>query len=91
MNASQLVPVLISLLFGFILGWMIRGGSGTASPGLAPPPAEPPRVGEHPEVESLIREGRMIEAIKLYRQRKNSGLKEAKDAVDALQRQIMPK
>ena len=33
----------------------------------------------------LLREGRKIEAIKLYRERTGVGLKEAKDAVDALE------
>jgi len=35
---------------------------------------------------ALIRKGQKIEAIKLYRERTGSGLKEAKDAVEALER-----
>lgn len=38
-----------------------------------------------PEVERLVREGRKIEAIKVYREMTGLGLKEAKDAVDTLQ------
>jgi ribosomal protein L7/L12 len=36
------------------------------------------------ELEDLLRAGRKIEAIKLYRERTGAGLKEAKDAVEAL-------
>jgi len=38
------------------------------------------------EVKRLAQSGRMIDAIKLYREITNVGLKEAKDAVEALQR-----
>ncbi|MBC8043781.1 MAG: ribosomal protein L7/L12 [Rhizobacter sp.] len=37
-----------------------------------------------PEIEQLIRQGNQIEAIKRYRDLTGAGLKEAKDAVDAL-------
>jgi len=40
-----------------------------------------------PEV-ALLRAGRKLEAIKLLRQRTGVGLKEAKEAVDALERQL---
>ena len=36
------------------------------------------------EIESAAREGRYIDAIRLYRRRGGAGLKEAKDAVDAI-------
>lgn len=36
------------------------------------------------DIEAEIRAGRKIEAIKLYRQRDGSGLKEARQAVDAM-------
>ncbi|HWX67038.1 MAG TPA: hypothetical protein VNZ27_11500 [Rhodanobacter sp.] len=39
-------------------------------------------------IEAEIRAGRYIEAIKLYRQRDGSGLKEAKQAVDAMRARI---
>ncbi|MGV4986231.1 ribosomal protein L7/L12 [Streptomyces sp. NPDC001709] len=42
---------------------------------------------EHPrmdEVAALVREGKKIHAIKLYRESTGAGLKEAKDAVDRL-------
>jgi ribosomal protein L7/L12 len=53
-----------------------------------PPLAGPPpwqSVGRGPVAE-LLREGRKIEAIKLYREQTGVGLKEAKDAVEAMER-----
>lgn len=41
-------------------------------------------AGTMPEVEQLIRRGNQIEAIKRYRDLTGAGLKESKDAVDAL-------
>ena len=38
------------------------------------------------ELKSLLAEGRKIEAIKLYRDHAGAGLKEAKDAIEALER-----
>ena len=37
-----------------------------------------------PEIYELIARGKLIEAIKIYRQVTGAGLKEAKDAVDAM-------
>jgi ribosomal protein L7/L12 len=37
-------------------------------------------------IESLVADGRKIEAIKLYRQQHGVGLKEAKDAVELMER-----
>ncbi|KMS68919.1 hypothetical protein ACM01_37220 [Streptomyces viridochromogenes] len=42
---------------------------------------EDPRMGE---VVSLVRTGRQVQAIKVYREITGAGLKEAKDAVDRL-------
>ncbi len=39
-------------------------------------------------VQSHLRQGRKIEAIKIYREHTGVGLKEAKDAVDAIERQM---
>lgn len=43
------------------------------------------RPPDEAELDLLLQQGRKIEAIKLYRDRTGMGLKEAKDAVDALQ------
>jgi ribosomal protein L7/L12 len=40
------------------------------------------------QIEAAIRAGKKIDAIKLYRQRSGAGLKEAKDAVEAMAQQI---
>ena len=40
------------------------------------------------EVVALLRMNRKIEAIKLYRQMTGTGLKEAKDAVDSMERMM---
>lgn len=45
----------------------------------------PESGGEYPEVLELVRAGRRIDAIKLYRQRTGATLKESKDAVDAME------
>ena len=42
------------------------------------------------EVEGLLREGKKIEAIKIYRERTGYGLKEAKDAVEEIEKEILP-
>jgi ribosomal protein L7/L12 len=39
-----------------------------------------------PEIEALVAAGRKLDAIRLYRERHHVGLKEAKDAIDALVR-----
>lgn len=53
------------------------------------PAPDPRRVfvtpGELAEIKQLLRDGQRIEAIKLYRQATTLGLKEAKDAVDAIE------
>jgi hypothetical protein len=43
-----------------------------------------PRLRDWDDVRALIRQGRTIEAIKLYRQRTGLGLREAKDAVEGM-------
>ncbi len=47
----------------------------------APAPVAPQAMAG---IELLVREGRLIEAIKLYREQHGCGLKEAKDAIDAM-------
>jgi len=40
------------------------------------------------EIKSLLRERQLIAAIKIYRERTNCGLREAKDAVEAIMKTI---
>ncbi len=46
---------------------------------------EPPAPSGSDTVTGLIRAGKKIEAIKIYREETGAGLKEAKDAVEAIQ------
>jgi ribosomal protein L7/L12 len=39
-------------------------------------------------IEHLLRRGNKIEAIKVYREKTGAGLKEAKDAVEAIERRL---
>jgi ribosomal protein L7/L12 len=43
-----------------------------------------PDIGVSPEILDLLRRGRKIQAIKLYRQETGAGLKDAKDFIDSL-------
>ncbi|BDI29659.1 hypothetical protein CCAX7_17100 [Capsulimonas corticalis] len=58
-----------------LLTQLRRGGDGDASLPSAP----------MDEVRALVRQGRTIEAIKVYRELTGEGLKECKDAVEALE------
>ena len=54
---------------------------GSANPYNAP-------AGPSEQIKALIMQGKKIEAIKLYREQTGLGLKQAKDYVDALERQM---
>jgi Ribosomal protein L7/L12 C-terminal domain len=41
-------------------------------------------------IEALLRNGKKIEAIKVYRERTGLGLREAKDAVEEIEKAILP-
>lgn len=56
--------------------------------GEAPPRATMPSANSA-TLENLIRAGRKIEAIKLYREQTGAGLKDAKDHVEALTQQLL--
>lgn len=43
----------------------------------------------HDPVRELLLQGRKIDAIKAYRERTGAGLKDAKDAVDEMERQLL--
>ncbi len=70
---SLLVPIAVVSLF--LLGWFARSRGESAALRLDPRTAS---------VEELLLAGRKIEAIKLYRRQHGAGLKEAKEAVEAL-------
>ena len=67
------------------------GSPGSTGPVVAPPPAKPsaivPPVSVPVAVRQALSAGNKIEAIRLYRQHAGVGLKEAKEAVETLERQ----
>jgi hypothetical protein len=56
-----------------------------SEPGAAPQPSAPD---EQEEIIALLRAGHKIQAIKRYREMTDLGLKEAKDAVDAIEARL---
>jgi len=81
----QWLLLTITFVLGMIAGAMLRGRRDETPP-------EPPRFapGSLPDLEEevhrLMGERRKIEAIKLYRETTGVGLKEAKEAVEAIDR-----
>lgn len=63
------------------------GYCGATFEGAAPAVTSAP-VGANPEVLRLLREGKKIEAIKAYHEATKCGLKQAKDAVDAIEAKL---
>ena len=72
------------LLLAFAIGYAVgrRRPDRTVVWSAATPPIA------SPDVEALIRQGRTIDAIRRYRELHGTGLKEAKDAVEALARAL---
>jgi ribosomal protein L7/L12 len=83
MGATTTVAILVG---AFVLVLLVRSRDQRASPAggsRVPPPAP----GSEGSIEALIASGRKIEAIKAYRAEHGVGLKQAKEAVEALARQ----
>jgi hypothetical protein len=78
-----LVPVF--LLIGFLLGWISRGSNESGVTII--PPRSPEELDGR--VRGLLAQGRTIEAIKIYRQFHHVGLKDAKDIVEAMERNLV--
>lgn len=53
--------------------------------GIATPEPSPPVQDHTQEYKQLLRRGQKIQAIKLYRERTGVGLREAKEAIEALE------
>lgn len=74
----------IVFVVGFVLGRVSRAGGGRYV-GQAPgAPASRVQPVSDAEIDALVAADQTIEAIKAYRERHGVGLKEAKDAIDAL-------
>jgi ribosomal protein L7/L12 len=82
---SDAVLLAVVWLFGAVSGWILR--SRVVEPaGLVRhlPPSSPDELDAR--LRQLLGDGRKIDAIKLYREFHGVGLKEAKQAIDAMAR-----
>jgi len=75
------------LVIGLAVGWIAGYLKGRQATLLAPPPRLP-EPGEMPDLEDLVRHGKKIDAIKLFRARTQARLAEAKAVVDAIERRL---
>lgn len=60
----------------------------SSQPPIVTSTAMPVSAGSMPDVEALIRQGQLIPAIKVYREQTGAGLKDAKEAVEAMDRRM---
>ncbi|NOJ92529.1 hypothetical protein D7W82_22945 [Corallococcus sp. CA049B] len=81
MSSSFLVLLVIAVFMGALIGLWLRSSNGEQHS--EPPTPLSPEEGQA-RLAELINSGQMINAIKLHRQLHGSGLKEAKDAVEAM-------
>jgi len=74
-----------ALVIGVVLGWLTRGSGGSSATII------PPRSPEELEarLRGLLSQGMKIQAIKLYREFHHVGLKDAKDIVEAMERNLV--
>ena len=79
-----LVVLVVLVLIGVIV--VLAGNRGVEVVTLRPPIPGQPTLGADASPEQLLGAGRKIEAIKRYRELTGVGLKEAKDAVEAMDR-----
>ncbi|HEV2799679.1 MAG TPA: hypothetical protein VGW12_04235 [Pyrinomonadaceae bacterium] len=72
-------------------GQMIQSSAAPYTPGVPRVEAAPASAldaASFAEIKHLIHEGHLIGAIKVYRERTNCGLREAKDAVESIKRSL---
>lgn len=87
MRMTYIVGIIIFILF-MLAANSKREEDNLRNEGLIPP-ADQPCTDE--QIEMLLQRGHKIQAIKLYRQTHNVGLKEAKEAVEKFDGQRNPK
>ena len=73
-------------LFGFLVGRLTSPKEKTTT--VYQPIAGREITAADPQIEALLRAGKKIDAIKLYRQNYGVDLKDAKDAVDAVESRL---
>ena len=79
------LTLVVGLVVGWILGYFAGRGQEGRRPGRHAPPVNPPAPGEMPDLEDLVRQGKKVDAIKLFRARTGAGLADAKAAVDLIE------
>ena len=86
---SFITGLAAGLCLAAIFGWVRRpaGAALDRVPPPRPPSAPPLDPGLDRDIDDLLSRGRKLEAIKLLREATGCGLKEAKDRVEALQRE----
>ena len=83
MQIGVVVIAIGLFLFGFLVGRLTASKEKTTT--VYQPIAGREITAADPQIEALLRAGQKIDAIKLYRQNYGVDLKEAKDAVDAVE------
>ena len=80
----------VAFAVGLVIGWLVRGGQRSRlSDESTPRPIPANKIAHAAAIQDtqllqLLRAGNKIDAIKRYRELTGSGLKESKDAMDAL-------
>ena len=91
MDTTLVGAAVASLVVGFIFGRATAGRDHRTTVVYQPPRAGAtplPDAGGDAEIETHLRSGQKILAIKRYRELHGTGLKEAKDAVEALEARL---
>jgi ribosomal protein L7/L12 len=83
---SAWLEVVLVFLGGVVLGWVFRGIRESSRMPLGPRPTTPEQL--ESEVHRLLAGGRKVQAIKRYRVFHRVGLKEARDAVEEMEKHL---
>ncbi len=84
--ALALGLIAAAFVIGLLLGRVSGRATGSGSSAPSQPPAPPPDAVAAGDIRALLAGGNKIAAIKAYRDATGAGLKEAKDAVEAMER-----
>ena len=83
------LPLAAAFLAGFLLGWILRGRSDEPRT-TSIPPTSPAELDA--QLRALLSQRKKIQAIKLYRQFHGVDLKDAKDMIEAIDRdRLLPR
>ncbi|MEZ5317370.1 MAG: hypothetical protein R2752_08235 [Vicinamibacterales bacterium] len=84
------MPDWLPYVIVFVAGWVIGRltGRSDGAPRIPDPPLRPLPDHALAEIQTLMREGKKIDAIKVYRMHTGGGLKVSKEAVEAIQERM---